>query len=118
MKCLNSHCYIFVTGWTDMLINYADRAKQVQAYKCTKINFMEGIMDKILEILNNAKNRKVPEAGTEIPHGDMPGDQVCIGPGHISKSKVIFTELLKILPDIIKAAKTAGQLSRSAVVLA
>ena len=63
-------------------------------------------MDHILEILKNAENGNLPEAGTDIPHGDMPGDQVCIGPDHISKSKVIFAELLKILPDVIKSSKS------------
>ena len=63
-------------------------------------------MDHILEILKNAENGNLPEAGTDIPHGDMPGDQVCIGPDHISKSKVIFAELLKILPDVIESSKS------------
>lgn len=68
---------------------------------------MEDIMGNILEILENTKSENIPEAVTDIPHGDMPGDQVCIGPDHISKSKVIFAELLKILPDIIKKSQSS-----------
>ena len=63
-------------------------------------------MDHMIEVLKKAENGNIPEAGTDIPHGDMPGDQVCIGPDHISKSKVIFAELLKILPDVIESSKS------------
>ena len=62
-------------------------------------------MDHMIEVLKKAENGNIPEAGTDIPHGDMPGDQVCIGPDHIRKSKVIFAELLKILPDVIESGK-------------
>ena len=36
----------------------------------------------------------VPE---NIPHGDMPGDNVEIADAHISKAKIIFPELLRLL---------------------
>ena len=62
-------------------------------------------MNDILEILKNTQNVPVPEEGADIPHGDMPGDQVCIGSDHINKSKVIFKELLNILPDVIGSSK-------------
>ena len=62
-------------------------------------------MDHMIEVLKKAENGNIPEAGTDIPHGDMPGDQVCIGSDHIRKSKVIFAELLKILPDVIESSK-------------
>lgn len=38
---------------------------------------------------------------SDIPHGDMPGDKVEINDEHIRKSKIIFEELMKILPDAI-----------------
>jgi hypothetical protein len=37
-----------------------------------------------------------------IPTGDMPGDKVKIGPGHIQKSLLIFPELLKLLISTIE----------------
>lgn len=39
----------------------------------------------------------LPEAGSDIPHGDMPGDKIEIGESHIAKAKVIFPELLNKL---------------------
>lgn len=39
----------------------------------------------------------VPES---IPQGDMPGDQIHIGHGHIQKANIIFPELLKAVPDL------------------
>lgn len=37
-----------------------------------------------------------------IPHGDMPGDKVEINATHLQKSKVVFEELMKILPSALK----------------
>ena len=34
-----------------------------------------------------------PEITGDIPHGDMPGDRVCVGEEHIRKARVIFPEL-------------------------
>ena len=40
-----------------------------------------------------------PEMIGEIPHGDMPGDQVVIGEEHIRKAQVIFPEVRKALAE-------------------
>ena len=42
---------------------------------------------------------KAPEIKGEIPHGDMPGDKVCIGEEHIQKAKTIFPELCRLIGD-------------------
>jgi len=36
-----------------------------------------------------------------IPKGDMPGDKISIGPGHISKARLIFPKLLEMLAPLI-----------------
>ena len=33
----------------------------------------------------------------DIPHGDMPGDKICIGPDHVQKANTLFPQLLKAL---------------------
>ncbi|HWQ05615.1 MAG TPA: adenylylsulfate kinase [Feifaniaceae bacterium] len=38
-----------------------------------------------------------PELPQEIPHGDMPGDKVSIGSGHIQKANTIFPRLMQLL---------------------
>lgn len=43
-----------------------------------------------------------PEIPEQIPQGDMPGDQVRIGPEHIAKSGVIFPRLLELLAETVK----------------
>lgn len=40
-----------------------------------------------------------------IPHGDMPGDKVQIGPEHIAKANTIFPALVPMAAEL---AKTAG----------
>ena len=40
-----------------------------------------------------------PALPAEIPHGDMPGDKVCIGDEHIRKANVIFPALLRALRE-------------------
>jgi len=47
-------------------------------------------------------NWQPPEIVGEIPHGDMPGDKVEIGPGHIAKANVIFPALLPLLAETMK----------------
>jgi alpha-galactosidase len=37
-----------------------------------------------------------------IPKGDMPGDQVKIGPGHIQKAGIIFPRLLELLTPVLE----------------
>jgi alpha-galactosidase len=38
-----------------------------------------------------------PEVPADIPHGDMPGDKICIGDEHIRKATAIFPALLEKL---------------------
>ena len=40
---------------------------------------------------------QAPEIRGEIPHGDMPGDRVCVGEDHIRKAQIIFTSLTEEL---------------------
>ena len=42
-----------------------------------------------------------PALPTDIPHGDMPGDKVCIGDEHIRKANVIFPALLRALRESV-----------------
>ena len=37
---------------------------------------------------------RAPVMGGDIPHGDMPGDKVQIGPDHIAKANTIFPLLV------------------------
>lgn len=47
-----------------------------------------------------------PAIPKDIPHGDMPGDKVEIGPGHIEKANTIFPLLV---PMAAQAAKQTGR---------
>ncbi len=47
------------------------------------------------------KSWRLPQIPEEIPHGDMPGDQVVIGEGHIRKAELIFPKLLGLAGDIL-----------------
>lgn len=38
-----------------------------------------------------------------VPTGDMPGDKVQIGPGHVAKAQVIFPELMRRLEPLLAA---------------
>lgn len=53
------------------------------------------MLEKLTKLLENGCD--LPEAGSDIPHGDMPGDKIEIGESHIAKAKVIFPELLSKL---------------------
>jgi alpha-galactosidase len=66
---------------------------------------MEVVMNNVAERLKNIKEWKSPEAGQDIPHGDMPGDKVEIGQDTIKKSNIAFAELLKLLPEVIDNSK-------------
>jgi len=44
-----------------------------------------------------------PAVPENIPHGDMPGDSIHIGEKHIQMAKVIFPQLLSLLPDLLAA---------------
>lgn len=50
----------------------------------------------------NIESFKMPEIPANIPHGDMPGDKVEIGEGHIAKAKVIFPALLQELQKVLE----------------
>ncbi len=52
------------------------------------------------------KNWKPPEIPENIPHGDMPGDKVEIGQGHIDKANLIFPLLV---PMAAEAAEKTGK---------
>lgn len=41
----------------------------------------------------------LPEVPDDVPGGDMPGDVIKIGEGHISKAKLIMKELARLLPE-------------------
>ncbi len=62
-------------------------------------------MNNIVEIIKNTNSWNIPEIGQDIPHGDMPGDKVEIGQDHINKSKLIFGELLKMLPGVLEGSE-------------
>ncbi len=55
----------------------------------------------ILKKLEQADCWQAPVVPGNIPHGDMPGDKVEIGEGHIAKANTIFPELLKKLQDVV-----------------
>jgi len=40
---------------------------------------------------------KAPEIPGNIPHGDMPGDKICIDEGHIQKAKTIYPVLRELI---------------------
>ena len=42
-----------------------------------------------------------PAIPENIPHGDMPGDKVVIGEGHIAKANTIFPMLLEQLASAL-----------------
>ena len=52
------------------------------------------------------KNWQPPEIPENIPHGDMPGDKVEIGQGHIDKANLIFPLLV---PMAAEAAEKTGK---------
>lgn len=56
----------------------------------------------IKTMIEDAQNSWVaPEVTDEIPNGDMPGDKVEINEVHIAKSKLVFKELLQMLPQVL-----------------
>lgn len=63
-------------------------------------------MNNIVDIFKNVKEWSAPEVGQDIPHGDMPGDKVEIGQDLINKSKIVFSELLKLLPEVMKQSNS------------
>lgn len=41
----------------------------------------------------------------EIPHGDMPGDKVCIGPEHVAKAETVFAALKDMLAARLQSGR-------------
>lgn len=58
---------------------------------------MSRLQDK-LSALSGWAPPTLPEPD-KIPHGDMPGDKICIGEDHIRKANVIFPALLRALRE-------------------
>ena len=56
---------------------------------------------------HGGKNWTPPVIKGEIPHGDMPGDKVEIGPGHIAKANAIFPVLLGELQEALAVSGKA-----------
>ena len=51
-------------------------------------------MENVSRLLAGWQSVAVPQ---EIPHGDMPGDRVCIGPEHVAKAETVFAALKDML---------------------
>lgn len=49
-----------------------------------------------------AENWSAPNLGAGMPHGDMPGDKIVIGPTHIEKANLIFPRLLPLLEQAMQ----------------
>lgn len=58
--------------------------------------------EELVRKLESLSDWKAPEIYENIPHGDMPGDKIQIGEGHIEKAKTIFPLLIK---ELVKADK-------------
>lgn len=50
------------------------------------------------------KDWTAPKLPDEIPHGDMPGDRICIDEGHVVKAKTIFPVLKDMLAAQLQAS--------------
>lgn len=51
--------------------------------------------------LNVSDQWKAPALPEVIPQGDMPGDKIAIGEGHIAKANTLFPELLKEMKTVL-----------------
>ena len=63
-------------------------------------------MKSIAEITKNMTDWQPPVIPENIAHGDMPGDKVEIGEGHVQKANVIFKELLPMLEEASEKSGT------------
>ncbi len=52
------------------------------------------------------KGWTAPALPDEIPHGDMPGDKICIDEGHIAKAQTLFPVLKDMLATQLQASPT------------
>jgi len=68
------------------------------------MNLQKDIKDNIVEKIRQKLPWVPEEIGDtdSIPKGDMPGDQVKIGPGHIQKALIIFPRLLELLIPVLE----------------
>ena len=66
-------------------------------------------MKSIAEITKNMTDWQPPVIPENIAHGDMPGDKVEIGEGHVQKANVIFKELLPMLEEASEKSKMIGR---------
>lgn len=57
---------------------------------------------KIMELLENINTWEAPTIVGEITQGDMPGDKINIGGGHLEKAEVIFKEVVKNIAPILE----------------
>ena len=64
------------------------------------------MMKSIAEITKNMTDWQPPVIPENIAHGDMPGDKVEIGEGHVQKANVIFKELLPMLEEASEKSGT------------
>ena len=53
------------------------------------------------EYLKNPSAWVPPQVPEEIPHGDMPGDRICIGAEHVKKAEALFPALLPLLREAV-----------------
>lgn len=54
-------------------------------------------------IMNVLENKWIaPELPEQIPHGDMPGDKICIDAGHITKAEKLFPVLKDMLAETLQ----------------
>ncbi len=60
-------------------------------------------MENIIELLERGEYSGLSEVPKDILHGDMPGDKVEIGAGHIAKARTIFPKLAKELLPFVKS---------------
>ena len=63
-------------------------------------------MKSIAEITKNMTDWQPPVIPENIAHGDMPGDKVEIGEGHVQKANVIFKKLLPMLAEASEKSET------------
>ena len=72
---------------------------------------MEGLQEKLAALCAWTP----PEVPADIPHGDMPGDKICIGEEHVRKASVIFPELLRCLRETGRAKAVVAVFGGSGV---
>ena len=76
------------------------------AYQEERDTLLLSYTDGIAEITKNMTDWQPPVIPENIAHGDMPGDKVEIGEGHVQKANVIFKELLPMLEEASEKSET------------